>query len=219
VTLPSKLRLRGRRLKARAHGPYLSAVLVGRTETERPRVAKRLPYWPMFLLLIAALYGASVYVFDSIPAEVVRPYLQLAGQLDADGKLLNENIKSDKSPADIVLDQLNLLIQFMVTLNTSLASGALLVAVKGRSWNADWGAFDMLLTVLVLCGSAAAYYGIYLVYAITLEMVSNGYLDPFQDRLQKAMSLQYHAFFGAFVLLGVLFCRIVQSPVPAQKSQ
>ena len=160
--------------------------------TSRPPPVKRVPLWAVFIALIGLLFLAST----QLPAEAMQPILQF------------DEENGDQLKA--TLDQLNLLSQLMIGLNTSLIAGALAVSVHGRSWNPKWNGFDSAALLLVLSSGATVYYGVYLAYIIELEMVANGFLDPFSPRLDRALAIQYRAFMLGFLLLGIVFCRLFE---------
>lgn len=149
-----------------------------------------IPYWLIFLLLVALLYAASLLIPDGLFSPV-----HSFGPGEA---------------AKATVDQLNLLSTLMVTLNTSLITGSLAVAVNGHVWNPRWSVMDRLAVLLVLSSGATVYYGVYMAFAVTLEMIAAGFVDPFQRRLALSLSIQYHAFMAGFLMLGIVFCRILE---------
>lgn len=150
----------------------------------------RVPYWVIFLAIVGSLYWAS-----------------MAGP---EGSFSGTKKLDDTKQAEAIVAQLNELVKFMAGLNTSLVAGALAVAINGRSWNARWGHFDAVSLMGVLCSCAAVYYGTYLVFAQTLEMMANGFIDPFQKRLEMALAIQFNGFMIGFILLGIVFCRVME---------
>lgn len=115
-----------------------------------------------------------------------------------------------KDSAAAMLDVVKSLTTLISALTTALCAGAAAGAVKGKDWSATWSRIEGGLVIVVLLCGAVSYYGMYLSWIAVLEMVGAGAFGLDSPRLSTAIAVQYYAVLVGYLILGLVFCRLME---------
>ena len=150
----------------------------------------RPPYWLVYCLLIVV---AAILMTALWPHSETVP---VSGSLE--------------KPAETTIELVQSLIALATTLNTTMFAAAAALAIKGKDWTPTWSRFDGIVLLLAFVCGAVSYYGVYAAYAAMLEMVDQGVIGGMSPELQTALAAQYYGTLGGFVLLGLVFTRMLE---------
>lgn len=156
-------------------------------------VLGRMPYWAIYFALAAILFVLSLMLPDP---DVMPATAEL------------------KDSATAMLDAVKSITTLISALTTTLCAGAATVAVKGKEWSVAWNRFDGALIICVLLCGAVSYYGLYLSSIAILEMVEAGVFGINSPRLSNAITIQYYAVIIGYLVLGFVFCRLMEGRHP-----
>lgn len=148
-----------------------------------------IPYWVVYCALVATVFFISIFLPE--------------GGFAADLKLVDPA----KASFDIVAE----LNKSIGTLATTMLAASVALVVKGKDWSLHWSRLDGCLLIVVFVAGAVAHYGIYVANVASLEMVATGVVDPLATRLQVAIAFQYYALLGGMFVLGLVFCRMLET--------
>lgn len=148
-----------------------------------------IPYWVLYVALVVILLVGVILLPDN-------PMVPVSSEI--------------KDAGATTITVVNSMIGLMSTLNTTMLAAAAALAVKGRDWSDVWSRADGSILLCTFVAGSVSYYGVYTAYVALLEMVDIGYMSGLAPHLQRGLSTQYYATLAGYVLLGLVFTRMLE---------
>jgi hypothetical protein len=91
-----------------------------------------------------------------------------------------------------------------------MLAAASALAIRGHDWSSRWEKLDGFFVILSYLAGATSYYGIYIAYVAMLEMIDQKVLGAMNPRLQTGLAIQFYGTIVGFLLLGLVFARMLE---------